>query len=201
VVLTANDFTTAQVDFIPHSLRDVKLQKSDVAWSDIGGACFREPSSPAHGFTPHRPLRDSESPSRDSGMAYKVWPNICSIAVEAEIRVGSNEHAMMVELNWHHSLLLYGFPGCGKTLLASAVAKECGLNFISVKGPEILNKYIGASEKSVGKHTTSCFILLMKGMTGSGFIRACKCCETLYSVLRRVRLHCSQKVKFFKSLS
>jgi DNA polymerase III delta prime subunit len=47
------------------------------------------------------------------------------------------------------SLLLYGFPGCGKTLLASAVAKECGLNFISVKGPEILNKYIGASEKSV----------------------------------------------------
>ncbi|KIO34777.1 hypothetical protein M407DRAFT_64085, partial [Tulasnella calospora MUT 4182] len=45
--------------------------------------------------------------------------------------------------------LLYGFPGCGKTLLASAVAKECGLNFISVKGPELLNKYIGASEKSV----------------------------------------------------
>ena len=46
-------------------------------------------------------------------------------------------------------LLLYGYPGCGKTLLASAVAGECGLNFISVKGPEILNKYIGASEKSV----------------------------------------------------
>lgn len=45
--------------------------------------------------------------------------------------------------------MLYGFPGCGKTLLASAVAKECGLNFISVKGPEILNKYIGASEQSV----------------------------------------------------
>jgi SpoVK/Ycf46/Vps4 family AAA+-type ATPase len=48
-----------------------------------------------------------------------------------------------------YRLLLYGYPGCGKTLLASAVAKECGLNFISVKGPEILNKYIGASEKSV----------------------------------------------------
>ena len=50
---------------------------------------------------------------------------------------------------YHISLLLYGYPGCGKTLLASAVAKECGLNFISVKGPEILNKYIGASEKAV----------------------------------------------------
>lgn len=46
-------------------------------------------------------------------------------------------------------LLLYGYPGSGKTLLASAVAKECELNFISIKGPELLNKYIGASEKSV----------------------------------------------------
>ena len=46
-------------------------------------------------------------------------------------------------------LLLYGPPGCGKTLLAGAVAKECGLNFISIKGPEVLDKYIGASEQAV----------------------------------------------------
>ncbi|RHY32552.1 hypothetical protein DYB32_002448 [Aphanomyces invadans] len=46
-------------------------------------------------------------------------------------------------------LLLFGPPGCGKTLLANAVANECGLNFISVKGPEVLNKYIGASEQAV----------------------------------------------------
>ncbi|KAK7473010.1 Peroxisome biosynthesis protein pex1 [Stygiomarasmius scandens] len=52
-------------------------------------------------------------------------------------------------LRLRSGLLLYGYPGCGKTLLASAVAKECGLNFIGVKGPEILNKYIGASEKTV----------------------------------------------------
>lgn len=52
-------------------------------------------------------------------------------------------------LRLRSGLLLYGYPGCGKTLLASAVAGECGLNFISVKGPEILNKYIGASEKSI----------------------------------------------------
>lgn len=52
-------------------------------------------------------------------------------------------------LRLRSGLLLYGYPGCGKTLLASAVASECGLNFIAVKGPEILNKYIGASEKSV----------------------------------------------------
>ena len=52
-------------------------------------------------------------------------------------------------LRLRSGILLYGYPGCGKTLLASAIAGECGLNFISVKGPEILNKYIGASEKGV----------------------------------------------------
>lgn len=52
-------------------------------------------------------------------------------------------------LRLRSGLLLYGYPGCGKTFLASAVAAQCGLNFISVKGPEILNKYIGASEQSV----------------------------------------------------
>ncbi|XP_015522385.2 peroxisome biogenesis factor 1 isoform X1 [Neodiprion lecontei] len=46
-------------------------------------------------------------------------------------------------------VLLYGAPGTGKTMLAGAIAKECGLNFISVKGPELLSKYIGASEEAV----------------------------------------------------
>lgn len=52
-------------------------------------------------------------------------------------------------LRLRSGILLYGYPGCGKTLLASAVAGQCGLNFISIKGPEILNKYIGASEQLV----------------------------------------------------
>jgi ribosome biogenesis ATPase len=41
--------------------------------------------------------------------------------------------------------------GCGKTLVAKAMANECHLNFISVKGPELLNKYVGESEKAVRK--------------------------------------------------
>ena len=46
-------------------------------------------------------------------------------------------------------LLLYGPPGTGKTLLAKAVAHESESNFISVKGPELLNKFVGESEKAV----------------------------------------------------
>ncbi len=45
--------------------------------------------------------------------------------------------------------LLYGPPGVGKTLLAKAVANESNANFISVKGPEVLSKWVGESEKAV----------------------------------------------------
>lgn len=113
--LTDDDFKQAQTGFVPLSLREVKLQKAEVQWSDIGGL-----------HETRRVLRETLE-----------WPTKYGpIFANCPLRLRSG-------------LLLYGFPGCGKTLLASAVANECGLNFISVKGPEILNKYIGASEKSV----------------------------------------------------
>jgi transitional endoplasmic reticulum ATPase len=46
-------------------------------------------------------------------------------------------------------ILLSGPPGCGKTLLAKAAASQGGINFISVKGPELLSKYVGESERAL----------------------------------------------------
>ena len=46
-------------------------------------------------------------------------------------------------------VLLYGPPGCSKTLLAKAVAREANMNFLAIKGPELFNKYVGESEKAL----------------------------------------------------
>ena len=46
-------------------------------------------------------------------------------------------------------ILLYGPPGCGKTLLAKAAARESNANFIAIRGPEILSKWVGESEKAI----------------------------------------------------
>jgi SpoVK/Ycf46/Vps4 family AAA+-type ATPase len=46
-------------------------------------------------------------------------------------------------------MLLYGPPGCGKTLIAKSIAKDLKMTLISVKGPELLNMYIGESEKNI----------------------------------------------------
>ena len=56
-------------------------------------------------------------------------------------------HAMGLAVST--GVLLYGPPGCGKTLVAKATANEANANFISIKGPELLNKYVGESERAV----------------------------------------------------
>jgi len=52
-------------------------------------------------------------------------------------------------INPPRGILLYGPPGTGKTMLAKAVANESSANFISIKGPEVLSKWVGESEKAV----------------------------------------------------
>jgi transitional endoplasmic reticulum ATPase len=54
-----------------------------------------------------------------------------------------------MDLRAAKGVLMYGPPGTGKTLMAKAVANEAQSNFISIKGPELLNKYVGESEKGV----------------------------------------------------
>ncbi|KAJ8248497.1 hypothetical protein GJAV_G00242660 [Gymnothorax javanicus] len=85
-----------------------------------------------------------------------------TMAILAPVR--NPEQFRALGLNVPAGVLLAGPPGCGKTLLAKAVANESGLNFISVKGPELLNMYVGESERAVrqvfqrGQNSAPCVI-------------------------------------------
>ncbi|XP_041803432.1 nuclear valosin-containing protein-like isoform X2 [Chelmon rostratus] len=85
-----------------------------------------------------------------------------TMAILAPVR--SPEQFRALGLSTPSGVLLAGPPGCGKTLLAKAVANESGLNFISVKGPELLNMYVGESERAVrqvfqrGRNSAPCVI-------------------------------------------
>uniref|UniRef100_A0A3B4ACK5 AAA+ ATPase domain-containing protein n=1 Tax=Periophthalmus magnuspinnatus TaxID=409849 RepID=A0A3B4ACK5_9GOBI len=85
-----------------------------------------------------------------------------TMAILAPVR--SPEQFKALGLSAPSGVLLAGPPGCGKTLLAKALANESGLNFISVKGPELLNMYVGESERAVrqvfqrGRNSAPCVI-------------------------------------------
>ncbi|KLU82727.1 ATPase [Magnaporthiopsis poae ATCC 64411] len=70
--------------------------------------------------------------------------------------------------------LLYGPPGCSKTMTAQAMATECGLNFFAVKGAELLNMYVGESERRLDPDVDmSRLVELTKGNSGAEVVSAC----------------------------
>ncbi|MEM2940736.1 MAG: CDC48 family AAA ATPase [Thermoproteota archaeon] len=66
-----------------------------------------------------------------------------------ELPIKSPEKFEKLGITPPKAILLYGPPGCGKTLLARAVATESEANFISIKGPEVFSKWVGESEKAI----------------------------------------------------
>uniref|UniRef100_A0A6A7GEH3 Ribosome biogenesis ATPase RIX7 n=2 Tax=Hirondellea gigas TaxID=1518452 RepID=A0A6A7GEH3_9CRUS len=85
-----------------------------------------------------------------------TWNDIGALdSLRKELQMAVVYPIALPELFARHGLsnstgvLLYGPPGCGKTLVAKAVASESGASFISIKGPELLNQYVGESERAV----------------------------------------------------
>lgn len=100
-----------------------------------------------------------ESKSKDSSDALSIpdvrWEDVGGLEeAKKQIRetitlTQTYKHLLNPLLGRRSGIMFYGPPGTGKTLLAKAIANECGLKFISVKGPELLNMYVGESEKNV----------------------------------------------------
>lgn len=76
-----------------------------------------------------------------------------------ELPIQCSRILSLCPLRLRTGVLLFGPPGCGKTYIVSAAVQALGVRFITVKGPELLNKYIGASEagvRDVFKRAASC---------------------------------------------
>ena len=73
---------------------------------------------------------------------HKIWEAV-------ELPLKNPEIVSHLHLHLNHGILLYGPPGCSKTMTAKAIATESGLNFIAVKGPELVSKYVGESEYKI----------------------------------------------------
>ena len=115
IIVTSDDFKSAQKEIQPSALREVLVQIPDVKWDDIGG------------------LDDVKQELKEA----VEWP------------LKHPETFQRLGIKPPKGTLLYGIPGTGKTLLAKAVASESEANFISVKGPELLSKWVGESEKGI----------------------------------------------------
>ena len=100
-----------------------------------------QPSSKREGFA-----TVPDTTWADIGALVQVREELQTAIVEP---IKSPDRYQKVGISAPSGVLLWGPPGCGKTLLAKAVANESKANFISVKGPELLNKYIGESERAV----------------------------------------------------
>ena len=100
-----------------------------------------QPSSKREGFA-----TIPDTTWSDIGALQSVREELATAVVEP---IRNPEKYRRVGITAPAGVLLWGPPGCGKTLLAKAVANESKANFISVKGPELLNKYVGESERAV----------------------------------------------------
>ncbi|KAG7199809.1 hypothetical protein KM043_000470 [Ampulex compressa] len=145
-------------DFRPVDFTTLALHAAKAAYGAAGeaagGAARRSASlTEEHLRAAHEYVRRKiHLDARDDGPRVpKVhWEDIGGLAELKEEIVRRAKLPLLGALGFGQSgVLLYGPPGTGKTLLAKALATEYQLRFISVKGPEVLNMYVGQSEKNV----------------------------------------------------
>ncbi|XP_073296582.1 cell division control protein 48 homolog C-like [Primulina huaijiensis] len=129
-------------DWLSHPWSHEELEKLSITMADFEVAAkMVQPSSRREGFSAVPNVKWD-----DVGGLHLLRQELDRYIVK---RIKYPEDYEDFDVDLETGILLYGPPGCGKTLIAKAVANEAGANFIHIKGPELLNKYVGESESAV----------------------------------------------------
>ncbi|GAB4840787.1 hypothetical protein Ancab_021549 [Ancistrocladus abbreviatus] len=131
--------------FLPSHIAFEKQGKPSLMWDDFSQAM--------HEFLPAS-MRDITKTAPEGGcMGWEDVGGLTDVrkSIKEMIELPSKFPNIFAKspLRLRSNVLLYGPPGCGKTHVVGAAAAAASLRFISIKGPELLNKYIGASEQAV----------------------------------------------------
>ncbi|CAO2177330.1 unnamed protein product [Urochloa humidicola] len=142
------------VDRAVHAAAARFVLPSNVSPNSVKPTLVMEDFSKAmHGFLPvaMRDLRKYAPDDKDGGWEEVGGLNEAVTVIKETLELPSKYPNIFTRapVRLRSNILLYGPPGCGKTHIVRAAAAACSLRFISVKGPELLNKYIGSSEQSV----------------------------------------------------
>ncbi|TVU04575.1 hypothetical protein EJB05_47691, partial [Eragrostis curvula] len=142
------------VDRAVHAAASRFVLPSNASLNSVKPTLMMEDFSKAmHGFLPvaMRDLRKYAPDDKDGGWEDVGGLNEAVTIIKETLELPSKYPNIFTRapVRLRSNILLYGPPGCGKTHIVRAAAAACSLRFISVKGPELLNKYIGSSEQSV----------------------------------------------------
>lgn len=124
--VTMADFTAAQAVVRPSAMREVFVETPKVTWADIA---------------------DEDHDEDDNNNAQPSIKRQIQQCVEWPLKHADTFARLGIDPP--RGVLLYGPPGCSKTLTAKALARESGLNFLAVRGPELVSKYVGESERAI----------------------------------------------------
>lgn len=142
LAVTMENFRYAMTKSSPSALRETVVEVPNVSWTDIGGLeSVKKELQELVQYPVEHPdkfLKFGMQPSRGV-LFYGKWK--------------PPKKMLNIRMQWNRIKMFRFFyagpPGCGKTLLAKAIANECQANFISVKGPELLTMWFGESEANV----------------------------------------------------
>lgn len=178
----------------PSALRETVAEVPQVSWQDIGG--LDEVKRELQELVQVIETANTVVPSNSSHACNHRCHQCPSHSPQYPVEYP--DKFLKFGMTPSRGVLFYGPPGCGKTLLAKAIANECQANFVSIKGPEMLTMWFGESEANVREVFDKVRVEINHCRIDPGFssVSHCNVADLLASFLPTGQTGCSLHLVF-----